>query len=66
MKTLLRACVVLACALLLAGCQQELYMDLTESSANEMIAALANAGISASKSASETLPTAAMIYLVVP
>ena len=50
MKTLLRACVVLACALLLAGCQQELYMDLTESSANEMIAALANAGISASKS----------------
>ena len=50
MKTLPRACVVLACALLLAGCQQELYMDLTESSANEMIAALANAGISASKS----------------
>ncbi|HTH73407.1 MAG TPA: type III secretion inner membrane ring lipoprotein SctJ [Trinickia sp.] len=50
MKTLLRACVVLACALLLAGCQQELYMDLTEASANEMIAALANAGISASKS----------------
>lgn len=50
MKTLLRACVVLACAFLLAGCQQELFMDLTESSANEMIAALANAGISASKS----------------
>lgn len=50
MKTLLRACVVLACALLLAGCQQELYQDLTETSTNEMIAALANAGISASKS----------------
>jgi type III secretion protein J len=50
MKTLLRACVALACALLLAGCQQELYMDLTESSANEMIEALANAGIGASKS----------------
>ncbi|WP_206951735.1 type III secretion system inner membrane ring lipoprotein SctJ [Trinickia acidisoli] len=49
MKTLLRACVVLACALLLAGCQQELYMDLTETSANEMIEALANAGIGASK-----------------
>lgn len=50
MKTLLRACGVLACALLLAGCQQELYMDLTESSANEMIGALSNAGISATKS----------------
>lgn len=50
MKMLLRACGMLACALLLAGCQQELYMDLTEASANEMIAALANAGIEASKS----------------
>lgn len=50
MKTLLRACVALACALLLAACQQELYMDLTETSANEMIQALANAGIDASKS----------------
>jgi type III secretion protein J len=50
MKTLLRAGVALVCALLLAGCQQELYMDLTETSANEMIAALANAGIEASKS----------------
>lgn len=49
MKMLPRACGVLACALLLAGCQQELYTDLGEASANEMIAALAAAGIDASK-----------------
>ncbi|MGN6081846.1 type III secretion system inner membrane ring lipoprotein SctJ [Trinickia sp.] len=50
MRKLLRTGALLACALLLAGCQQELYMDLSESSANEMIAALASSGINASKS----------------
>lgn len=50
MKKLLRAGCALASALLLAACQQEVYMDLTETSANEMIAALASAGITASKS----------------
>lgn len=45
---------VVAAALALQACgQQELYMDLKESEANEMIAALSTAGISGEKAAGE-------------
>lgn len=50
MNKLLRIFAVGLLALLLAGCQQELYTGLTENEANQMVAALANANIAASKS----------------
>ncbi|APR96350.1 yscJ/HrcJ family type III secretion apparatus lipoprotein [Pandoraea thiooxydans] len=49
MNKLLRIFAVGLLALLLAGCQQELYTGLTENEANQMVAALANANIAASK-----------------
>lgn len=49
-----RLAVVCAAALAVQACgQQELYMDLNESEANEMIAALSTAGISGEKTAGE-------------
>ena len=40
---------MLGCALLLAGCQDELYSGMTEKEANEMLAALMSNGIGADK-----------------
>ncbi|CAB3772868.1 type III secretion system inner membrane ring lipoprotein SctJ [Paraburkholderia humisilvae] len=43
---------VLTLSLLLAGCKEELYSSLTEQDANQMVAALLESGVDASKSAS--------------
>ncbi len=44
-----RAAIVLATAILLSGCQTELYTTLPEGEANEMLALLMHGGLSASK-----------------
>lgn len=50
----LRAALLLAAALFLSACQTELYSGLTEREANEIVAALLDAGIPASKEAARS------------
>ncbi len=49
MNRLLGVLLALACLFGLAGCEQELYTGLSETEANEMVAALSSAGIGAQK-----------------